>query len=91
MIRATVPNFQPFEKTGGASKSLGTANFLGKDTDEFNAQELDLGVTQEVSNYLDLMKMPHSEEIYVDEVLEVARRLVTSCPSTFARFLSVPV
>jgi len=76
-IRATVPKFRPFEREGGASKTLGGFDFLGKDTDEFNVEELDLDGAREVSNYLKLMAIPHSEEIYVDEVLKVARRLVT--------------
>jgi hypothetical protein len=74
-IRATAPNFQPFKRDEGASKTLDIVDFLGKDTDEFNAQELDLDGMQLVSNYLKLIEMPDSEEIYVDEVLATARRL----------------
>lgn len=74
-IRATAPNFQPFKRGEGSKKTLGIVNFLGKDTDEFNAQELDLDGTQLISDYLQLMEMPHNEEIYVDEVLATARRL----------------
>jgi hypothetical protein len=76
VIRATVPKFRPFEREGGASKTLGSFNFLGKDADEFNAQGRDLEVTREVSDYLKLMEITDSEEIYVDEVLAIALRLV---------------
>lgn len=72
-IRATAPNFQPFKRGEGGVQ--GSVDFLGKDTDEFNAQELDLDGTQLISSYLRLIEMPQSEEIYVDEVLATARRL----------------
>ena len=74
-IRATAPNFQPFRRDEGTSKTLGIVDFLGKDTDQFNANELDLDGTHLVSNYLKLIEIPRSEEIYVDEVLATARRL----------------
>ncbi|KIM36796.1 hypothetical protein M413DRAFT_13760 [Hebeloma cylindrosporum] len=80
-IRATAPNFQPFKRLEDApGKVMGSVDFLGKDTDEFNGQELDLDEAHLVSSYLKLMEIPHSEEIYVDEVLATARRLEESIP-----------